>query len=390
MNRLDDVLRYRIDPTFSGPGNAPSGSSAPASAIARNAAIARCPAIAAAGPARVKLAGHLELRAVSFGYSRLDPPLIEGLSLVVETRLPGRPGRRLGQRQVHPLPAGHRPLRALEWRDPVRRPEPVRAAAAVSSPSRSSSVDQNVFLFEGTVRDNLTLWDSTIPLPEVVAAAKDACIHEEIAARAGGYDSLIEEGGANWSGGQRQRLEIARALVQPAHGPGARRGHERSRPHHREPDRPGPAAAGLHLPHRGAPAEHHPGRRRDHRAGERQGRPAGDPRRAQEPGRPLRPSHQRRVSHERDSPPRRQCPAPSRLRPGRLADRGGDGRGLRRAVRWLGPPDPSLDGGRRPDALRSRKIRRGAGRTRSGAPCRGAPGHPAAAVRRSRDPGPDP
>ena len=74
-------------------------------------------------------------------------------------------------------------------------------------------VDQDFFLLGATVRELLTLWDETVPEAEMIQAAKDACIHEEIAARTGGYASKVDEGGGNFSGGQRQRLEIARALV---------------------------------------------------------------------------------------------------------------------------------------------------------------------------------
>lgn len=189
MNRLDDVLRYRIDPSAGSGSGEPPPAGTP-----------------------VRLQGFLELRDVAFGYSRLDPPLIEGLHLTLKpgSRVALVGGSGSGKSTISRLVTGlYEPWSGEILFDRRRRRE---TPAGVLTHSLAA-VDQNVFLFEGTVRENLTLWDLTIPLPEVVAAAKDACIHEEIAARPGGYDSPVEEGGANWSGGQRQRLEIARALV---------------------------------------------------------------------------------------------------------------------------------------------------------------------------------
>ncbi len=190
MNRLDDVLRYAPDPAV---------------------------AAEAAGPVTspdlpVKLSGRLELRQVTFGYSPLSPPLLEGfdLTLTPGSRVALVGGSGSGKSTVAKLVAGlYSPWSGEILFDGRPRTEIPRSILVNSV----ATVDQSLFLFEGSVRDNLTLWDATLGLPEVVAAARDAAIHEDVAARAGGYDSPVDEDGANWSGGQRQRLEIARALV---------------------------------------------------------------------------------------------------------------------------------------------------------------------------------
>lgn len=190
MSRLDDVLRY---PPEVGTGDEPEPLPPPSEPV--------------------KLVGHLELREISFGYSRMAPALIEDFNLHIA------PGKRIalvggtgsGKSTIARLVTGlYQPWEGEITFDGKHRDEIPRSVI-----NRSLAVvDQNVFLFEGSIRQNLTLWDDTLPLPEVVAAAKDAAIHEVIAARPGGYDSGVEERGANFSGGQRQRLEIARALAQ--------------------------------------------------------------------------------------------------------------------------------------------------------------------------------
>jgi ABC-type bacteriocin/lantibiotic exporter with double-glycine peptidase domain len=164
---------------------------------------------AATGP---KLVGRLELRDVQFGYSRLDPPLIEGLSLTVEpgmrVALVGSSGS--GKSTLGRLICGlYRP-----WTGEVLFDgRPLAAIPADVFANSVAYVDQDIFLFEGSVRDNLSLWDGTVPEEDISRALSDALIHNEIATRPGNYDAFVGEDGSNFSGGQRQRIEIARALV---------------------------------------------------------------------------------------------------------------------------------------------------------------------------------
>ncbi|ARV62941.1 NHLP family bacteriocin export ABC transporter peptidase/permease/ATPase subunit [Nostocales cyanobacterium HT-58-2] len=194
LNRLDDVSQNPIDPQLKEETRETSSQPLTFSRI------------------MPKLQGYVKLENVTFGYNQAAAPLIENFNLSI------KPGQRValvggsgsGKSTIAKLICGlYEPTQGeIQFdgkpRNQIPRPVLVNSIAFV---------EQDILLFAGSVRDNLTLWDTTVPESHLVQACQDAAIHDTVLSLPGGYDSILLEGATNLSGGQRQRLEIARALV---------------------------------------------------------------------------------------------------------------------------------------------------------------------------------
>lgn len=159
-----------------------------------------------------KLTGHFEMKNVTFGYNTTMPALIKDFSL----RL--RPGSRIalvggsgsGKSTIARLASGlYDPWEGDILFDSKLRKDFPRHIITESV----AVIDQEVLMFKGSIHENIAFWDSKIPEKHIIQSARDAAIHDVVAARTNAYDSEVMERGANFSGGQRQRLEIARALA---------------------------------------------------------------------------------------------------------------------------------------------------------------------------------
>lgn len=160
-----------------------------------------------------KLSGNIEMKNVTFGYSRLAEPLIENFNLSLKT----------GSRVAFVGPSGCGKSTLSKLISGLYKPwsgEILFNGKKISEIDRSvftgslAVVDQDIILFEDTIANNIKMWDNSIEDFEMIMAARDAQLHEDIMQREGGYQCKMTEGGKDFSGGQRQRMEISRVLAQ--------------------------------------------------------------------------------------------------------------------------------------------------------------------------------
>jgi ABC-type bacteriocin/lantibiotic exporter with double-glycine peptidase domain len=163
-------------------------------------------------PDVAKLSGDIELRDVTFGYDRDLPPILNHFSLKIKA------GERIAF--VGPSGCGKSTVLSLvsglyePWEGEVLFDGKLRKDIdRMTFINSVSVVNQDVTLFEGTIAENVKMWDDSIEDFAMVMACNDAQIHHEIMERPGAYQGTVAERGKNFSGGQRQRIEIATALA---------------------------------------------------------------------------------------------------------------------------------------------------------------------------------
>ena len=164
-------------------------------------------------PVEEKLKGRIEVKNITFGYSKLKPAMLNNISFTIEAgkslALVGASG--CGKSTIGKLISGL----INPWSGEILFDGKARSEIPRSMMTASLSViDQNVIMFTGTISDNIKMWDRSIESYDVTLAARDAGVHNMIMHRPGGYNALISPGGSNISGGQKQGIEIARALAQ--------------------------------------------------------------------------------------------------------------------------------------------------------------------------------